>query len=712
MSEKNIKNTENLQDSGNENNELSSADKILKKIKEKKNVDSEETKKEDSDEIIEKELSSPETPVTSDVVEDEIPEIIDESVEDKIVDKVDKQEAEETDSQQKDEEVADEKDLVNKDEIEAEKVVDEQNSVDKAEIETEEVFDYTDKSKEEIINTFKELLTEDDTLKYSKNIKSLRDVFYGIIKSEDQERKDKFISDGGKEDDYESVKDEKEDDFKDLFQKYIDKKETWERKLNDEKKHNLELKYKVIKEIEELINKPESFNKIFNHFRDLQKKWNEIGLVPKYDVKALFDEYNKNVQKFYDYLEVNKELRELDFKKNLDVKIDLCEQAEELLLESNYSKAKKELQTLHKKWKETGSVTNENREEIWSRFQAATIKINEKFSEYIEEIKVQQEKNLESKQFLVSKADEYAIGDYTNHKEWKDTSNQVVELQKLWKKIGYVPKEHNNEIYRQFKTACDKFFVRIRDFYNESEKDKDDNYQKKLDFCIQAESLQDSNEWNSTAEIYKKIQNDWKTIGPVPKKYSDEVWKRFRKACNAFFDRKKEYFKDKKTNEKGNLVLKKEIIKQIEEYTFSNNQIEDLKKLKEFQNQFMEVGYVPFDSKDEIYKQYHNAIDTQLGKLNISKEKQSELKFNENLEIIKNSPGSDRLVYKEMSKLQSQIDKLNDDIRIWENNIGFFSGSKNSESMVQNINDQIDSAKDKVLILKKNMEDLEKIDNE
>ncbi|MCF6366322.1 MAG: DUF349 domain-containing protein [Bacteroidales bacterium] len=669
MSEKNTENTENLQDTVNEKKELSSADKILQKIKEKQN-------KKNADDNLNKEVNSESEKKAAEPEKNENSEKNTENI------------------------------------SETKEAVIQQEDTKEQDIPEEEVFDYSSKSKEEIIVVFKELLLNDDTTKYNKKAKSLRDNFYNLIKKEDQERKDKFIEDGGNADDYESVKDEKENEFKDLFQKFIDKQETWERKLNDEKKNNLELKYKVIKEIEELINKPETFNKTFNHFRELQKKWNAIGLVPKNDVKVLFDEYNKNVQKFYDYLEVNKELRELDFKKNFDAKIKLCEQAEELLLESNYSKAKKELQNLHKKWKETGSVSNENREDIWSRFQAATIKINEKFSEYIEEIKVQQEKNLESKQFLVSKADEYAIGEYTNHKEWKDASNQVVELQKLWKKIGYVPKEHNNEIYKQFKTACDKFFVRIREFYSESEKHKDDNYQKKLDLCVQAESLQDSNEWNNTSEIYKQIQNDWKTIGPVPKKYSDEIWTRFRKACNNFFDRKKEYFKSKKANEKENLFLKKEIIKEIEEFNFSDNQIEDLKSLKEFQNRFLEIGYVPFDSKDEIYKQYHNAIDTQLGKLNISKEKQRELKFNENLEIIKKSPGSDRLAYKEISRLQNQIDKLNDDIRIWENNIGFFSGSKESDSLIKNIHDKIETAKDKVSMMKKNIEELENISDE
>jgi hypothetical protein len=428
-------------------------------------------------------------------------------------------------------------------------------------------------------------------------------------------------------------------------------------------------------------------------------------------VKALWDEYNKHVQKFYEYVEVNKELRELDFKKNFDIKIKLCEQAEELLLETNYSKAKKELQDLHKKWKDTGSVSNEKREELWKRFQNATIKINENYAKHIENIKDQQEKNLESKRFLVEKAIEYADGEYFNHADWKEASNQVVQLQKLWKKIGYVPKEYNVEIYNQFKSACDKFFERIREFYDRTEKNRDDNYQKKLDLCVRAESLQESTEWNKTADIYKHIQAEWKNIGPVPKKHSDEIWKRFRKACNTFFDRKKEYFKEKKSNEKENLKLKEEIIKKIEDFQFTDNQIEDLKKLKEFQNEFTAVGFVPYENKDQIYKSYHAAIDAKLAKLDISKEKQDELKFSENLEIIKNSPSAERLAQKEISKIQSRIDKLTDDIKVWENNIGFFSNSEKSEAMISDITKKIQDAKDKVEALMNNIEELERIRN-
>lgn len=697
MSEKNIENTENTQNSVNENKELSTAEKLLLKIKQRKDPNyTNETTENDDKEVVSDELAGEAKDIVEEQKEvEEVSEIKNETI-----------------IEEKEEDVQPEIEQKDIDEIkteDVEKVISEIKKEEEKEEEKDVPVDYTEKTKEELIELFTDLLTVDNTNKYKNKVKELRNAFYKIINSEEEESKAKFVEDGSKLEDYDPIKDPLENKFKDLFQKFIDKKEAWELRLKEEKKKNLELKYEVIKEIQELINKPETFNKTFNYFKDLQKKWNEIGLVPKDDVKPLLEEYNRQVHKFYEYVEVNKQLRELDFKKNLDAKLKLCEQAEELLLESNYSKAKKELQTLHKKWKELGSVSNEHREEIWARFQAATIKINEKFSEYIEEVKVQQEKNLEAKQFLVQKAQEAAEGEYSDHKEWKDASNKIIELQKLWRKIGYVPKEHNNRIYSEFKSACDSFFARIREFYDESDKHRDDNYQKKLDLCTQAESLQNSNEWNTTTEIYKQIQEDWKKIGPVPRKQSDEIWKRFRAACNAFFDRKKEHFMGKKNEEKQNLELKQEIIKKIEDYSFTENQMDDLKGLKELQNEFMAVGYVPFKNKDEIYEQFHNAIDTQLGKLNISREKQSELKFNENLEYIKNSPGSDKLAYNEISKLQHQIDKLNDDIKVWENNIGFFASSKNSESMIKNIHDKIDAAKEKVIKFKEQIEELAKI---
>lgn len=680
MSDKPVNPNENNSESINDKNELSTAEKIHRKIDELKNNSKEE-------EVEETKISN----------DDVISDITDNHTENKESEELTNDKV--TDESQ--EEISEEEKAA----AQEEEVVKNKEFTEESKKNTE---DYSDNSKEELIEKFNELLKGDYKTSFEKSIRKIKEVFNKLVEKETEEKKVLYINDGGKEEDFEHVKDETENKFKELYQRFLDKKETYEIRLLEEKKKNLELKYQVIEEIKELVNKPETFTKTFNKFKNLQKKWNDIGLVPKNDVKALFDEYNKNIQKFYEYVEVNKELRDLDFKKNYEIKISLCEKAEELLLETNPNKAKKELQAFHKKWKETGSVSNDVRDELWSRFQAATIKINENYSQYLDEIKEQQEKNLESKQFLVEKAEELANKEYETHIEWKHASDKVIEIQKLWKKIGYVPKEYNNKIYTQFKNACDTFFERIRKYYEETEKDREDNYQKKLDLSIRAESLQDSNEWVKTADIYKHIQEEWKKIGPVPKKKSDEIWKRFRKACNNFFDRKKEYYKNRKANEKENLIKKQEIIKKIEDFEISENQNENLQQLKELQNDFISIGYVPFEHKDVIYDKFHNAVNLQYEKLNISKEKLEEIKFTENIEALKKSPDSDFLINKEMGKIQNQIEKLNDEIKVWENNIGFFSNSSKSESLLKNVTDKIEKAKAKVASLKKKLFELEK----
>ncbi len=668
----------NPKENNSENKELTPAEKIHQKINELKNGAQNNTDTENNN------ISSPEnkTETENEDILKETPEKVEEI----------------KDASEKEPEIKDE--ISNTED----NTVSSGNSQSKEESK-EDFFAYT---KEQLTEKINNLLSGEYNPSLDTVVKKIKEAFYKIVNDETETQKAKFIEEGGKTEDFEPVKDEIQAKFKELLQKFADKKETFEIKLNEQKKKNLALKYDLIEEIKELVNKPESFSKIFNRFKNLQKKWSETGPVPKNELKALLDEYNKHVQKFYEYVDVNKQLRELDFKKNFEIKTSLCEKAEELLLETDYKRAKSKLQELHKKWKETGAVANEVREELWARFQAATIQINEKFTEYLSEIKKQQEKNLESKQFLVEKAEELANKDYDTHIEWKNASDKVIELQRLWKRIGYVPKEYNNKIYSQFKSACDLFFERIRKYYEETEKDREDNYQKKLDLCAQAESLQYSDEWVKTAEIYKTIQNEWKKIGPVPKKYSDEIWKRFRKACNTFFDRKKEYYKNRKATEKENLRKKQDIIERIENFEFSEDQTENLKRLKELQNEFISIGYVPFEHKDAIYERFHNAVNSQFEKLNISKEKIEELRFAENIEALKKSPDSDFLIQKEMIKLQKQIEKLNDDIKVWENNIGFFSSSSKSDSLIKNITDKIEKAKSKVSFLRKKLNELEK----
>ena len=279
-------------------------------------------------------------------------------------------------------------------------------------------------------------------------------------------------------------------------------------------------------------------------------------------------------------------------------------------------------------------------------------------------------------------------------------SDKVVELQQMWKGIGYAPKKNNQEIYDRFRKACDKFFATKREFYAEDNEEKNNNLQLKTDLCMQAESQKESTDWKKTTELYKILQEDWKKIGAVPSKYSDTIWNRFRKACNIFFERKEEFFKSKGTTEIDNLAKKNEIIQKINQFEFTDFNTEDMSKLRDLQNQWTEIGFVPFEMKDKIYKEYRQALDTQIEKLNVDKKGKSENKFKERLSGIKNSGNSKELVVTEVDKLRTKIEKINADVNLWENNLGFFANSKNAEVMINEFRQKIAKSKEYVLELK------------
>ncbi len=354
-------------------------------------------------------------------------------------------------------------------------------------------------------------------------------------------------------------------------------------KSQDEHKHvNLDEKYKIIDEIKELVKNKESINRTFQEFRDLQKRWRSIGPVPQQNVKDLWETYHHHVEAFYDYIRINQELRDLDLKKNLESKIHLCEKAEELMFEPNVVNAFKVLQELHDQWREIGPVPAEMRVEIWNRFKEATSKINKKHQEYFVSLKNEQKSNLDAKNALCEKAEELSSMEIKSNKDWATCSHELMELQKVWKTIGFAPKKDNAKIYKRFRDACDAFFNRKREFYGVFKEEQNNNLQLKTDLCVQAESLKESTEWKKTTEDLILLQQRWKEIGPVPHKQSDKVWKRFRTACDTFFERKTKHFSEIDNSFGSNLQKKLDLIKQIEGFTLGDNASESLDKLKEF----------------------------------------------------------------------------------------------------------------------------------
>lgn len=567
-----------------------------------------------------------------------------------------------------------------------------------------EMVDYSVLSTTELIDAFKTLLAENQIQDIKENAEAIRAVFYKKTNAETEEKKKRFIEDGGKAEDFELANSPEEEEFKEIYANYKDKKSKHYEAIEAEKQKNSAEKAAVIKAIEELINSQEAINTTFQEFHTLQDKWKNIGQVPQNDVKPLWEKYHYTVEKFYDYVKINKELRDLDLKKNLEHKIKLCERAEELLLEPSIINSFKELQELHNQWREIGPVPRDKKDEIWDRFKVATTQINKAHQEHYEKLKEEQENNLKAKTVLCDKVEEINTLELKSFKEWEDRSNEVIEIQKIWKLIGFTPKKYNNEIYNRFRTSCDAFFASKREFYNAAKDEQKANLSAKMSLVEQAEALRESTDWKKTTEIYVGIQKKWKDIGPVPRKHSDQIWERFRSACNSFFDNKKKHFSSIDESQQENLVKKEKLVELVKVFEFSGDNEQDLETLKDFQSEWTAIGHVPFSEKDRVQKAFREVINEHFTKLRIDDGMRQEMKFKSRIDDIKQSPKAKNKLRFERDKLVRKLQKVEKDIVTWENNIGFFSNSKNADALVNDVNQKIEKAREYAIQLQEKID--------
>ncbi|HPF93192.1 MAG TPA: DUF349 domain-containing protein, partial [Tenuifilaceae bacterium] len=447
--------------------------------------------------------------------------------------------------------------------VDAEEDEDEEEDHDEESTEPREQVDYSKLSKEELAVRLAELIQNKPVNRIRADVESIKINFYKKHKAENELKRKEWVETGGSIEEFQTPEDAVEPQIKELLKQYRDKKSIFNRELEDQKAKNLEVKQAIIEEIKELVNRNESVNQTFQDFRQLQQKWREVGPVPQASLNDLWETYHHHVQNFYDYVKINKELKDLDLKKNLEEKILLCEKAEELLLETSIVNAFKKLQKYHNQWREIGPVPSENRTEIWERFKEVTTTINKKHQEHFEGLREEQKANLEAKKALCESAEELAAKVINSAKEWNKFSKEMIELQKVWKTIGFAPKKDNNKIYERFRAACDTFFNNKREFYHDAREEQTNNLQLKTELCIQAEGLKESSEWKKTTEELINLQKRWKEIGPVPRKHSDEVWKRFRAACDYFFERKSQHFEKVDSKYEDNLKAKEELITEI-----------------------------------------------------------------------------------------------------------------------------------------------------
>ncbi len=553
--------------------------------------------------------------------------------------------------------------------------------------------DYSGYSKIELVETLALIIDNRPPSEIRDDVERIRTLFSKKIKLESEERKSKFLEEGGKPEDYKIWVDPLDYRVKELLEKFREKKNDYTKVQEAEKYENLKKKYDIIDKIKDLVNREESINKTFHDFRSLQNEWHSIGVVPQTSLKDLWENYHHSVEVFYDYIKINKELRDLDLKKNLEAKVLLCEKAEELLLEPNPVNAFRLLQDYHNQWREIGPVPQESKNEIWERFREATSQINKRHHEYFEKQKDEQRKNLDAKIALCEEVEAINLQEIKSFRDFDEKAGKIVALQKMWRTIGFAPKKQNNKVYQRFREACDSFFEKKRSFYSDNKEIQLNNLQLKTELCIQAEALQDSADWKATSDSLIKLQKEWKEIGPVPRKQSEKTWKRFRKACDHFFNRKAEFFASLDSSYEDNLKAKLSVIEELEKFQPGSDVQAAFDRLKELQRRWTEIGFVPFNKKEEITNRYRNALNKEFDRLKIADEDKSILKYKTKLDNLKANPKASRKVRNERDKFFTKIKQLENDIVLWENNIGFFAKSTSAETMIREVQEKIENAK-------------------
>ncbi|MEE4115012.1 MAG: DUF349 domain-containing protein [Marinilabiliaceae bacterium] len=559
--------------------------------------------------------------------------------------------------------------------------------------------DYSARSRSELVETLEILIENRPPVEIRDDVDKIKILFYKKYKFEVDELKSRFLAEGGSEEDFKPPVDELESIMKRLLSKFRSKKAEHGRQFEMEKQENLRRKYEIIEQIKDLVNREESINKTFQEFRELQNEWYSLGAVPQSSLKNLWETYNHNVEIFYDYIKINKELRDLDFKKNQELKEALCVKAEELIKDPNPISSFRILQDFHLRWREIGPVPREYRNELWERFKEATSAINKRHHEYFEKQKDEQKANLDAKTELCEKVESILQEELKSFKEWEDKAKQVILIQKNWRKIGFAPKKYNTAIYNRFRAACDKFFQEKRNYYAANKETQVRNLELKTALCEKAEEMQDSTNWKATTEEYIKLQKEWKEIGSVPRKYSDKIWKRFRKACDTFFNKKSEFFSEVDSSFDENLEAKEKLIQRLEDFEPGVKLDEAFEELKKIQEEWNSIGYVPFRKKDEISNKYRVALNKQFDKLKIDEDQKAIIKFQNKLENLKENPKASRKLRTERDRFILRIKQLESDIVTWENNIGFFSKSSNADSMIKEVKDKIENARKTIEML-------------
>ena len=548
-------------------------------------------------------------------------------------------------------------------------------------------------TKEEIIKRFEEILQNIENVG-RQDIEHLKQAFYKIRKHETDAARKAFVENGGDAAAFVPEADEYEQKFKELVSAIKEKRTEIAKAAEQLKEENLEKKNRIIEKIKEFISSGEDVNKYYNEFKQLRQEWNDIKLIPQEKATELWKNYQLYVERFYDLLKINNEFRTYDFKKNLELKTALCEAAEKLEEEPDVVSAFYQLQNLHHEFREIGPVAPEMREEIWGRFKKASTVINKKHQQHFEELKAKEQGNYEAKQAICEKIESIDCTALKTFADWDEKTNEVIALQSEWKTIGFAPQKLNVKIFERFRAACDAFFKAKSEFYKTIKTEKNENLQRKIALAERAEALKDSTDWKKTTEELTRLQKEWKTIGSVSKKYSDAVWNRFISACDYFFEQKKNMFAGQKSEEQANLAAKQELIEQIESIPEDADPAEALKTVKELQEKWNSIGFVPFKEKDKIYKRFIASVDKWYDSYRQGVSDRRISAFKDNIDRIASKDGNAvNGLYRERDKVVKMFESMKSELATYENNMSFLNVSSKNSSFMQEINKKIEKLK-------------------
>ncbi len=552
-------------------------------------------------------------------------------------------------------------------------------------------------TQEEVVARVKEL-AEADAPAEKQELDALKQAFYKIHKANVAAARAQFIENGGEPEAFLPAPNVLEDEFKAAMNVIKQKRAELQAELDRQKEENLQKKQEILERIKVLSATPEEANQAYKEFKELQNQWKELTLVPAEKANELWKTYQLYVEQYYDQLKLNNEFREYDFKKNLEIKTRLCETAEKLNEEADVISAFQQLQALHQEFKETGPVAKELREEIWARFKAASTAVNKRHQQYFEELKQKEEENLAHKTALCEKIEAIDLTAIKTATAWEAQTQQIIEMQKEWRTIGFAPQKMNVKIFERFRGACDRFFTEKAAFFKRLKEEQAQNLAKKTELCEKAEALKDSTDWKATADKFMQIQKEWKTIGAVPKKHSESLWQRFIGACDYFFEQKGKNTASQRGEEKENLQKKEQVIEKLKALLESDEEENKQDAVKELMKEWNEIGFVPFKEKDKIYKAYHETVDQLFKALNMSAARRRLDNFKNNLKNDAKEGGQG--LSRERERLVRAYENKRSEIKTYENNLGFLTcSSKKGSSLLNEMNKKMEKLKDELNLI-------------